>query len=96
MAEETEDSKMSALLDDDELIARHIVLNDDDVPASYIVPETVRVRALIGQYLATGQDAAQTARDYDVSPEAMQAALAFYARNRQVIDAWLLSHTIQS
>ena len=58
-------------------------------------PQKVRVRALIGHYLAIGQDAAQTAHDYDISPEAMEAALGFYMLNQRIIDAWLLIHTIQ-
>ena len=49
----------------------------------------VPVWALIGHYLATGQDAAVVAKSYRLSLNTVQAALAYYQRHRAVIDARL-------
>ncbi len=84
-------------MDDDELMARYIE-TDPNWPS----PETARivghgahVWALIGYMKnAVGGDADRTAEDYDLPREAMDAALAYYRRNRRLIDAIIELKTI--
>ncbi len=81
----------------DELIARYI-----ETDPSWPSPETARivghcahVWALIGYMKnAAGGDADRTAADYDLPREAMDAALAYYRRNRHLIDAIIELKTI--
>ena len=40
-------------------------------------------------YYAVNGDAAQVAEEYEVSPEEVRAALAYYKRNKAAIDARL-------
>jgi uncharacterized protein (DUF433 family) len=49
----------------------------------------VPVWAVIGAWRLAGQDAAQAAADYQLTPEAVRAALAFCAKHHTVIDARL-------
>ncbi len=49
----------------------------------------VHVWALIGYLRANGGNGDQAAADYDLPPEAIEAARAYYARHRAVIDAYL-------
>ena len=50
----------------------------------------VSVWALIGQLRVRNDDVDLVARDYELPREAVEAALAYYRRNRKHIDAWLL------
>ncbi|MBI2938803.1 MAG: DUF433 domain-containing protein [Chloroflexi bacterium] len=50
----------------------------------------VPVWALIGQLRAIGGDIDQLAKDYELPREAVEAALAYYRRNKAYIDARLL------
>ncbi len=49
----------------------------------------VSVWAIVGYWKANGGDAARVASDYDVPVEAVEAALAWYRKYRDVIDARL-------
>lgn len=49
----------------------------------------VPVWAVIGHLPSVDNDAEQAAADYDLTPEAMAAALAYYDAHRQAIDARL-------
>ena len=73
------------------LIARYIAADPlgraDRAP---IAGSGVEVWALIAYLRAF--DIAQTAADYDLPGEAVEAALAYYERHRQVIDARLTMH----
>ena len=77
---------------DAELIAREIE-QDPNRPG----PANVRLRssgvpvwAIVGHFLhAVNRDPAAVARDYEISPEQVKAALAYYARNKAVIDGRL-------
>jgi uncharacterized protein (DUF433 family) len=51
------------------------------------------VWALVGHAKATDFDPAQVAFDYDIPSEAVEAAFAFYARHRQIIDDRLRANT---
>lgn len=50
------------------------------------------VWAIIGDLDPDGANAAQVARDYAISREAVEAARAFYARNKEAIDARLAAN----
>ena len=84
-------------MDADELISQYIE-TDPDWPS----PETARivghgahVWAIIGYMKnAVGGDVGRTAQDYDLPREAMEAALAYYRRNRRLIDAIIELKTI--
>lgn len=81
-------------------------LTDDELIEKYVEPDPntrsrarARIRegeggapvwALIAVLADDGSNAAQIARDYDLSPEAMDAARAYYRRNKKYIDAWNL------
>jgi uncharacterized protein (DUF433 family) len=75
------------------LIDRHIAVDPDGRGAAdaYLKDYGTSVWALVG-YLhgdAAG-DVGRAAADYEVPPEAVRAALAFYARHKALIDARLL------
>jgi uncharacterized protein (DUF433 family) len=73
---------------DDELIARHVRLWPGDTPErAWLADSGVDVWAIIGYLRASSVE--ETARDYGISPVAVEAARAYYARHREVIDAWL-------
>ncbi|HET8522975.1 MAG TPA: hypothetical protein VFL82_07065 [Thermomicrobiales bacterium] len=74
---------------DDELIARHI----ETAPA-YSTPDRARlgdygvsVTAIITYLETVNWNIEETARAYCVSAEAVHAAIAYYGRHRNVIDA---------
>jgi uncharacterized protein (DUF433 family) len=79
-----------ASAEDDELIERYI----DPVSVGWgrsrarLRDSGVPVWALIGQ-LRVEKDEQKVAEGYDIPLEAMQAALAYYRRNRKYIDAFL-------
>ena len=81
-------------MDDHDLIERYIDLDwgryahgrADARLKDYGVP----VWALIGQLRAIGGDVDQLARDYGLPREAVDAALAFYGRNKKYVEARLL------
>ena len=74
-----------------DLIEKYIDLDTDRYPGGradarlreYGVP----VWALIGQLQAIGNDLDQLAADYELPREAVEAALAYYHRNKKYIDA---------
>ena len=75
----------------DELVACHVAADPLGRPdRARIAGSGVEVWALIAYLRAF--DTAQTAADYDLPPEAVEAALAYYERHRPVIDARLTLH----
>ena len=74
-----------------ELIARYIEPSPNGLGShdARALPALVPVWALIGHYLATGQDPNVVAHDYDLPLESVQAALAYYDQHRTAIDGWL-------
>ncbi len=73
-----------------ELIARHIEENPYKPGAADVrLKESgVAVWAFIAYWQAArGGDLAAAAADYELSPEATQAALAYYRQHRELIDA---------
>jgi uncharacterized protein (DUF433 family) len=79
-------------LTDDELIARYIELNPrrPGRDRAQVRDAGVEVWALVAYYQdgAPG-DIEEVARAYDIPVDAVRAALAYYARERDLIDAWL-------
>ena len=49
----------------------------------------ISVWALVAYWQASGHDAAQTAMDYELPLEAVEAALTYYRQNQGAIDARL-------
>lgn len=74
-----------------ELIARYIEPNPHRPGAADVrlVDYGVPVWALVGHSDAIGKDAAQVATDYHLPRLAVDAALAYYAQNSDVIRAHL-------
>ncbi len=50
------------------------------------------VWSVIGSLAPDGENAAQVAQDYDISPEALAAARAFYARHKKALDSRLAAN----
>lgn len=78
-------------LTDRALIDRYIDTETDDRGPAYarLADYGPHVWALIGYYLAV-KDVARVAAEYDISPAAMNAALAYYRHYQRYIDALLL------
>lgn len=77
---------------DDELIERYIELNPNRPgrDRASIKRYGVEVWALIGYYQGeAGADIKRIAKDYDIPVDAVRAALAYYAREKDLIDARL-------
>lgn len=76
-------------LTDDELIEKYIYASPRRGGLANVVvePYVISVWALIGAMTLGGATAEEVVRDYRITDEAMQAALAFYRRHKEVIDA---------
>ena len=76
------------------LIARHIEPDPFHPGPSDVrlVDSGVSVWAIIGHLTTVRGDATRVAEDYDVSPDAVAAALAYYRENRGAIDARLAAN----
>ena len=66
--------------------------HSDDPGAVRLAGSLVPVWAIIGYLPAVSHDLAQAAADYVVPLEAVEAAVAYYARHRCVIDARLAAN----
>lgn len=84
----------SRKLTDDELIEKYVEPHPSKPgPARWRLVEEehgVPVWVLIAVLAEDGSNAAQVAHDYDISMEALAAAVAYYRRNKKYIDAWNL------
>jgi len=80
---------------DDDLIARYIEPNPHrpGLDEARLVGWGVAVWALVGYLTAVGGDIAQVAEDYDLPREAVEAALAYYRRHKDLIDARIAANT---
>jgi len=80
--------------DDAALIERHIEWDPHHPgPSDVRLSESwVPVWAVIGHLPSVGGDAEQAAADYELTAEAMAAALAYYEANRGAIDARLAAN----
>ena len=79
---------------DQALIAKYLEPNPNRPgPADWWLKDYgVSVWALVGYWLTVGQDVERVAAAYAVPPEAVAAALAYYRRNREIIDARLAAN----
>lgn len=76
-------------LTDDELIEKYVApgFRRTGIAEAVVEPEGIPVWALAGALmLREGATPEQVARDYEISLQAMYAALAYYQRHRAVID----------
>lgn len=88
----------SRKLSDDELIERYLEPNPNtNSPAKWHLKEEEHgypVWVLIAVLAEDGSNTEQVIRDWDISPEALEAVRAYYRGNRQVIDAWNLVNSM--
>jgi hypothetical protein len=84
----------SRKLTDDELIEKYVEpdLHTGSRARARLKAEAggVPVWALIAVLAKDGSNADQVIHDYQISPVALEAARAYYRRNREYIDAWNL------
>ena len=71
----------------DELIDQFIEERPYETGEPRLRPSAVPVWAIIGHWQATGRDASEVAKDYEVPEVEVRAALAYYKRHRAAIDA---------
>ena len=81
-------AKTKAKLDEDRLIAEHVDASWGRSRAR--LQSGVPIWSLIGYLRAYDGDAEQVRRSFELSADEMAAALAYYRRNRQYVDAFLL------
>jgi uncharacterized protein (DUF433 family) len=79
---------------DNALITRYLEPNPNRPgPADWWLKDYgVSVWALVGYWLTVGRDADRVATSYAVPIEAVEAALAYYTQNREIIDARLAAN----
>jgi uncharacterized protein (DUF433 family) len=73
---------------DDDLIAKYIEPNPNRPGADEVrlAPYGQSVWAIIGDYRVVEGDVQEVAADYDLPVEAVEAALAYYRRHKDIID----------
>jgi uncharacterized protein (DUF433 family) len=81
---------------DDQLIARYIKEDPylKDEAEVRLADSLVHVWAIIGQLKVDDWDVAQVARDYDIPEIEVEAAVAYYGRHKEALDARLANHVI--
>lgn len=86
----------ATVLNEAELIATYIELapRNHSRAEARLVGSGVPVWAIVGQYQATGRDAANVAESYQVPLAAVQAALAFYRQNMAIIEDRLEANAV--
>jgi len=88
-----QDGAAVGIIDDNEtkLFTKWIKASDYSASAdeARIAGTGVPVRALIGHLPAAENDVCQVAQDYELPVDAVRAAVAYYERNREAIDARL-------
>jgi uncharacterized protein (DUF433 family) len=79
---------------EDDLIATYIEQNADrpGLDEARLIGFGIPVWAIVGYYFGVGEQPGRVARDYEVPEEAVAAALAYYRRNRVLIDARLAAN----
>ena len=82
-------AKTRAKLDEERLIAAHVDASWGRAEAR-LRPSGVSVWALVGYMRATGGDPERARQAYELAPDELAAALAYYRRNKAYVDARLL------
>jgi uncharacterized protein (DUF433 family) len=80
-------------IDEQQLIEKHIDLNYDRFGGradARLKESGVSIWAIVGYLDVYDGNASEVARIYDLSPEEMDAALAYYRRHKKYIDARIL------
>ena len=89
--------KNTTRLSEEQLIRRYVDPKWDRYPGGRAHARLrdfgVPVWALVGHLRAVGNDVDRVALDYELPREAVDAALAFYRRNKELIDARILLNT---
>ena len=76
-----------------DLIGKHIDLPPGGSAAdACLTGSSVSVWAPIGYFQVVGDDVARVAADYDLPPEAVGAAIAYYREHQRAIDARIEAH----
>jgi uncharacterized protein (DUF433 family) len=87
-------SQQHSDLNQQRLIEKHIDLNYDRYPHgradAWLKRSGVSIWAIVAYLNIYDGDVGEVARIYDLSPEEMDAALAYYRRNRKYVDARVL------
>ena len=83
-------------VNDDELIARYIEPNPyhPTLDAARVRQYGVSVWAIIAHLHIVGDDVMQVAADYDLPREALEAAIAYYRRYKDLIDARIVANSV--
>ena len=78
----------------DQLIARWIESNPDrpDPAHAWVLPRHVSAWVVIGQLQLEDGNVETVADAYELPPQAVQAAMAFYRRHRTIIDERIAAH----
>jgi len=90
-------AKSRTRLNEEQLIRRHIDPDWDRYPGgradARLRDSGVPVWALVGHLRAVGNDVDRVAADYELPREAVDAALAYYRRQKSLIEARRLLNT---
>jgi uncharacterized protein (DUF433 family) len=78
-----------AVINSDLLIERWVDAHPDGAVEARIVDHGVEIWALVGYARGVDGDIREVARAYELPVEAVEAALAYYARHPSLIDAHL-------
>ncbi len=75
--------------DDDTLITEYLEINPDKpgLDQARLKEYGVAVWAIVAYYQAVNGDSRQVAQDYELPPEQVDAALAYYRRHQTLLDA---------
>ena len=83
-------------MNDDELIARHIEPNPYhlSLDAARVEQYGVSVWSIIAHLHVVGDDVTQVAADYALPRDAVEAAMAYYRRHKDLIDARIVANSV--
>ena len=83
-------------VNDDELIARYIEPNPyhPSLDAARVRQYGVSVWSIIAHLHVVGDDVTQVAADYALPSEAVEAAMAYYRRHKDLIDARIVANSM--
>ena len=83
-------------MNDDDLIARYIEPNPyhPNLDAARVRQYGVSVWSIIAHLHVVGDDVTQVTADYDLPREAVEAAIAYYRRHKDLIDARIVANSV--
>lgn len=85
-------------MSDSDQIAEYIELNPHrpGLDEARLKESGVPVWALIGYLPAVGSAVSRVAADYDLPVEAVEAAIAYYHRHREIVDARIAANNVEA